>query len=635
MPTPSPQLEQLRQQIYARHDYLRNHLLYLQDIENNKISEEDVKSYLGEVFEIPFVQNNEHTINQLILVIHEKLQFYSKLWEVSASENEEQAFSLISLLIERNISHCAKFKAILALKNIPTEIKIQAAFHDFDLLTEFQKLIKPHLPSSHATLKSLIKISTSESTHAMQKGDRKEFNSAVTINWEPAIKKLKAFTQRTNVDLKSGKTKGPRLSKQQLDSKTDEHMSEIEGLDAKTMAELPKALRALASIVERVKENGKPNQDPDAVIEENVTLFFNVQPSLHFLQQLIDSWEGTEKAALKTKAESDAKEKAVKYYPKIWSKTSTAIIQLHKQAEALLAQIDGIDVEITDEEQDMLTAFKYELETIQSQLDSLKKEWPEVCPQKIKKIDDIDELESDTYHQQKSLEKQLTGLKQQITEAEKQIRTNYDQRLEAMIKKNKEESEEVDKKSQAYLHEKSENNKARRDEINRKREEKQQKKIVVHKENLPFFSPEFQVDTHMEQLLKNLNPKRITLLEAILNKDSNIKAKKVYKLIEHLGGQIEEIGHGSSHKRIRLGKYYVELIKHNDGTQTTSSSMATGGFFKQHGKQHTSSTLCPFNVKLIAATFERANITLATIQKLKSTAPAIETSQSATMITMA
>lgn len=637
MPKSSPQLEQLRQQIYARHDYLRNHLLYLKDIENNGIAEEDVKSYLEEIFEIPVGKDIKHTINQLTLVINEKLQFYNKLWVACSNENEDLAFSLINLIIEQNINYCAKFRSILASKTIRTQDKIQAAFHDFDLLTEFQRLIKPNLPPSYAILKNLIKISTSEKTHSMQRWDRKEFGSVVTINWEPVVKNLKAFTQRIGSDLKSDKTKGTLPSKQQFDSKKDEQLSGmkgVEGLEAKATAELPKVMRALASIVERVKENGKPNQDPDTVIEENVQLFFNIQPSLNFLQQLIDSWEGSEKAALKAKTQVDAKEKAVKYYLKISSEMSTAFVQLYKQTEALCSQIDSIDVEMTDEEHGMLTAIKNELETIQSHIDSLKKEWPEACPQKISKIDDIDELESDSYHQKKSLEKQLLGLKQKIVDAEKQIRTNYEQRLEEMIKKNKEESEEVDKKSHAYLHEKSESNKERRAEINRKREEKQQKKIVSPKENLSFFSPEFQVDMHMEQLLKNLKPKRLTLLEAILNRDSTIKAKKVYKLIEHLGGQIEEIGHGSSHKRIRLGKYYVELIKQQDGTQTTSSSIATGGFFKEHGKQHTSSNLCPFNVKLIAATFERANITLASIQKLRSTPPAIETSQSTTIMTM-
>ncbi|MFC7782775.1 hypothetical protein [Legionella taurinensis] len=636
MPTPSPQLEQLRQQIYARHDYLRNHLFYLKDIENNKVSEEDVKSYLEEIFEIPVDKEIKHTINQLMLVVNERLAFYHRLWEASANDNEDQAFSLVNLLIEQNLPYCAQFKAILTSKKIPTRDKVQAAFNDHDLLKEFQGLIKPHLPSSYATLQRLIKVSTSQNTYSMQKWERREFKSVVTINWEPAIKSLKAFIQRVSGDLMPGKAKGPLPSKQKLDSMIDEQVSEmngIDGFDDTTMVELPKALRDLSSIVERVKENARPNQDPCTVIEENVKLFFAVQPSLNFLQQLIDSWESSEKAALKSKAEVDARKKAEVYYPKIWIQITSSLTQLNKQTEALVSQIDKIDFEMTIEEHHLLTELTHELETIQSQIDSLKTEWPEACPQKIRKIDDIDDLESDSYRKQKTMEKQLIALKQRIAETEKQIWTNYNQRLESMIKKNKEESEEVDKKSQAYLQEKSERNKQRRAEIERKREEKPPRKIVNHKENLSFFSPEFQVDSHMEQRLKNLNAKRLTLLERILNKESPINAKKAYKLIEHLGGQIEEIGHGSSHKRIRLGKYYFELIKQDDGKQS-SSSIATGGFFKQHGKQHTSSDLCPFNVKLIAATFERANITLESLQKLRNTTPVIEPSQSATMMTL-
>jgi hypothetical protein len=88
-------------------------------------------------------------------------------------------------------------------------------------------------------------------------------------------------------------------------------------------------------------------------------------------------------------------------------------------------------------------------------------------------------------------------------------------------------------------------------------------------------------------------------------------------IVSQLDGEVEEIGNGSSHKRLRIAKYYVEVISHaEENKEPVATPLASGGFFRPHGTSHQAGSKSRFNMELVVSTFERAGLTKTALEEI-------------------
>lgn len=115
----------------------------------------------------------------------------------------------------------------------------------------------------------------------------------------------------------------------------------------------------------------------------------------------------------------------------------------------------------------------------------------------------------------------------------------------------------------------------------------------------------------VEEILLSMSDDYFNLLMDLFEFKKGVKYSRVCDLITNqFGGSIEEIGNGSSHKRICLDKYLVDIISSQSSTSVSSSSyQVVGGFYKPHGKAHNSGEMSRFNMELVVNTFIKAGIT--------------------------
>ena len=172
-------------------------------------------------------------------------------------------------------------------------------------------------------------------------------------------------------------------------------------------------------------------------------------------------------------------------------------------------------------------------------------------------------------------------------------------------------------------------------QVEKKREEKEEKKKkeLVDKSALATLNKENKKEVSyfndsMRTCLESLKKHDLDLLERILNLKS-CKYNEVCNLIvDSLKGKVLKIGNGTSHRRILLNKYVITIStsqeESSDNNQqekllkeVESHSVATDGFFNQHGYSHTEKELCEINIKSVKNILLKAGINLQLIDELK------------------
>ena len=143
------------------------------------------------------------------------------------------------------------------------------------------------------------------------------------------------------------------------------------------------------------------------------------------------------------------------------------------------------------------------------------------------------------------------------------------------------------------------------------------------------------IDPDVERLLMSLKPKKIQLLRDILDHKPALKYDTVYRLItKQLGGQISSTSTSGSHRRVRIGKIYTEILatdmidptsQDSDSddiaeaptpsapTPSASGLFGTGGVSRPHRRSHNSGhnskKLSRFNAELLSKGLTAAGIT--------------------------
>lgn len=163
---------------------------------------------------------------------------------------------------------------------------------------------------------------------------------------------------------------------------------------------------------------------------------------------------------------------------------------------------------------------------------------------------------------------------------------------------------------------------ARKEYLVRERQAKAAQKLTptVPAENATVDLTEKLVNDEMMQRVRGLNQGYLNMIRSILTKGPrpDIKYNEVCSLIvNQLGGEITEIGNGSSHKRIRLASLYGEMYGcAGDDTAQVKFPVITGGFFAAHKKGHNDRYLNLVHIELLQKLFDQLGLTLALIDEI-------------------
>lgn len=311
-----------------------------------------------------------------------------------------------------------------------------------------------------------------------------------------------------------------------------------------------------------------------------------------------------------------------------------------------------------------------ELKQLKDKATSIFAEWRNSLPNK-----EVDFTPSTIEHTQAMHEVLFQDVCDEATQLDKQL-----QRIKTTLREilNADENEKKIKSEQETLKQKLEEDKEKKilEEKKLEREkflaDKKAKSLEYHREN-----KQIKELTEKDRLNKDINnnnqakPKEPTvvnfinpemaalilkwkdqdkepyrLLENIVNENIGVKYNDVVNLISKLGGKvIVNIGNGTSHKRLILGKLIKEIHINEDELLESSvkqdkksknsnkknnkhkkkgsaedkslelanannANLATHGFFKQHSAGHTDRVLCRFNLHLVNELFNKAGITL-------------------------
>ncbi len=110
---------------------------------------------------------------------------------------------------------------------------------------------------------------------------------------------------------------------------------------------------------------------------------------------------------------------------------------------------------------------------------------------------------------------------------------------------------------------------------------------------------------------RKLKRSKKELLKKVLNQEDGLRYTKILSLFIKLGGTIEEIGNGSSHKRLKLPQ--VEMTLTSDLNAPNEAPVVTGGLFRPGDPM-----IPQAGLELINDLFSKAGITLTLIELLES-----------------
>lgn len=584
--------DELVKVIEGHSHYLSHHASYIKKIEAGLVSEEDIQCYLEDVFQIKKITKDEFVkaiLPTLKDTIKIRISDNNELLQSTKMEDKDQALCYCHFILNFQLTFITVQKNIARSKEVHYLDKIQSAFNSYDDLKFLQKSLENKLPSYISDFNTVFIIKEKFETKYSRKNImEKDYSAVRNIHWE-------AFGR--NLKLELGKT-----------------LSFFQGVgnNAKVPAEFLTLLQYIKDIGVQDKKNRADfkkdltEEQEASIFKENIELFFRVNP----LFQKLQDWIKNEKQA------ATDRKILIEFYKEITAKTKSELTILKKQYQVCINLLNQ-DKRNSELEKEL----EKNLKSLQKTINKLSQQLPEECPLELKTKDEIEEKLNNFYETQHQVVKKLDEIHQKLIE--------YHQEMKTLAAAKKAESERVEQEKIALLQKQCEElaekkagyQKFKDDQLKKKEERKQSRERLAESttamndvsQNVTLFK-----NVVMEDLLNKLSSNHLILLKSILMLEIGATYDDVYYLItNHLGGKISEIGNGSSHKRIQLEKFYVEMITSGVEVEIENSKLAVGGFFKPHGKAHNSGLLSRFNLELVQQTFLKAGITLELIEKLE------------------
>ncbi|HTM64648.1 MAG TPA: hypothetical protein VL360_09170 [Gammaproteobacteria bacterium] len=622
-------LPDIRAALQAHADVLFHHLKYLSRIRSGHVSDEDIIDYINELFDTRIkhdgrdkddvVRNfKNENLPILIEIIKARYGTYLKMLSIASHANDKVAKSSLALALEYEMFYAMNEKK--ALEKKPTlKVKILKTLHSVELLKSINDSLNKMLPSEHAELKKCIYVST------ISKPKMKSSTAWVFYQWDNMLKHTKELLDDLKKVAQKKKTSFITvIESQALTSPIDgwnEHIKNIIDDTIKTdMNEIIKVLtdagstitqfdaqvKEVGNFLQTLKDADRPNDKLLDFMSKNVDAFYKMYPSVAKWESCLQRLTNVDELVQKEYKRVNASKKRFDAMRKLVDEQKS---WLQKQRDNLVAMMPKSFSDKDDEQcrQDVLNAIR-DCELHASVFSG---------PFTMKT--DMNAAKASMKEYQRSYQNVLTEVKKLDEAFNRHIKTQQ----EADAKKSEETLHQERAAREALLAEGIRKNEKYKEEVQAKRRMKKEagrgKSVIAAKpvaEAVVTF-----VNQSVEERLRNLNNAGIKVLTSLFNFEKGVRYDDVCRVItDQLGGKIMEVGNGSSHKRILLDKYMIELTAHEgfeiSDPDIQKKSVATGGMFKQHGGSHQSGVMVRFNMELIIATLMKAGITLEVIQGL-------------------
>lgn len=652
-------VKQTRQMIEARQLYLAEHAKFLTAyIEGTNTNQQAIQDYLSDIFNISksaiIIKNNDidgsfvTTLKSLKEGLRERAKQLMVLKNCISNEELEEdtdrALCTLSFFLEKFYNESKLYKPYNNMSDVSWQEKVKISFHQTELFNRIRKNLPPILPSSVSDFSKVFRSIEKVRKVRHNGQDQYSLSQDIVYGW-------KEYHDEIMQKLNKAKSIYSDMDKDADYLKITKLMKEIEAF-----IETPSSIRdkSKAKIRENVAYKTTDGVAPvnqldfqktcevdqfSKILQPKIKIFFTVdKPVKAYLKKLHVICEEI-KEVNEINSYSQQQFKNIKIQLDLLREA----YQRCKTREALFSQKMKID-----------ETFHDAIILQQGRLDDLLNSCAVVCTMNFSSVAAVNQ--------------QINVFNDAIEEISKNIKSfnqtlnalNNDQKHQVEVRQRQIEHELLAKQQEqrTYQQNKAKELKEYKLEVEHQRAEKAKLKNLkltnskADEENT--VTIEKFVNTSMEAKISALSESKLILLEQILDEklrphnSKDITFEKVCLLIEKdLEGTVSEVGNGSSHKRIEIEKLYVEIISHgvcNDAEievkdnkkrsngkairgkqeqkekkemelEIKRSSVATGGMFKPHGKQHSSGALSSFNLKLIADCFKHAGIHVDVVRK--------------------
>lgn len=569
--------------LQGRIDYLTHHLDFLEEFEKGKVNTEELREYLEDVifYKCRKVEDLKLLVLELKSIFSASLDDFKNLKIVAGRGHNLQTAHVLFVHLHIHLNRTSQFPLSL----------LRPDFNDKFIFKSLVKLLTAMLPDSRS-FNTLFDVSTPK----MKKGKNSphELGSYIlNFKWDPYLKEILALIQRNKPSLQSI---SPATEQKYFNGA-------IKGLIY--------CLEVLQLIGIQKQKNGSYNGDIPALINDNCALYLRALTTL-------DEFKKVEQVVKIIQQDR-------KYAQECHHAYDDALRAIDAKILPLLTELNGFKDHLTLVEGNNLIPKEYtaklllELNELETNIKSLKNKWPKerqtdlILDQIASKLADsiselnklstvFTEIEDRFFTLQEVYEQQKAD--SQAREEQKQIELAAKQAAELQAFKAS--------KATALQEYKEKVQKARAAKLGGR---KQEPRVTEEIEYITY------KNCDVETRLKQLNTSQLLLLQQIHNLERGCTYAAIFNLIEnHLGGRVLSVGNGSSHRRIILDKYLIDIISKESGEPAfLAHTKATGGMFDPHGKPHNPGLVIGFNLRLVRSVFLKAGITLSVVQSLLAT----------------
>ncbi len=584
----SKTIEQIKAVLLSRIRFFKETITYLNLIQMRQIQQTERLEFLYDVF--GYRETNESTtfitiVPNLLAIANRNLELYNNFVEIISDSNANYAYCAFAKTVDMEVK-CSSYKrSAKSNHNIPAEYLVMMTFDEYETLTELRHDMKAHLIADQYELMSNI-ISIEQTIEQQSLGSHMEnsYASYFVYRWDEAVRKIQDEYSRNQATIK------------QLNAE-----STIPGeLSSEEM-------NAFHKIVTQIKKfNNRETQgvgidgnkltiiDDYAYLQQNIKAFVKAYPyfkSMILLRTVREKMQNDELIRNKT----------IKHYDQTRRVLSNSHSKLQARLTATATQLKAIKS----------TDLTLEFTQLESTISEFMQDWPGKCPIEEMNNQRIDAKSRDTSQFAKLLMQRLEKVDTQIAELISIKEAEKLAKAEVLRLKHEKEAQQQQEEVSQFLQRRALATAEYFQSVAEKRQA--QPASISNAEVQTTQAPAVivQPSREMRTLIADLSNAHFTTLEKLMNVERDITFLDIKHLVTQLEGVVEEIGNGSSHKRIILkSTFYSELHTHAvlNKERVAKEKKLKGTLVKPHGAGHNNGTLSRFNIVCLQKLFVGAGI---------------------------
>lgn len=673
--------EDILQMMQAYFDVLMRHNLYIKKIKEKKLSEDEIKAYFKEIFsiEIDNIEKDQDVINMAVIMIKQVLEAKYKAYlnciRIAKHPNRQAAMMALYVLMD-DIRRLAEYEYKMSRGFSAVGVKLTRSMTTEISRPEYLKSIYEHLgrllsKNQRDELSSIVSI---EAYRKVIMGIESQ-ETRFVYHWDDKSRELGNITHLFSVLVK----------KRSDDFKAAEEIdgwhellnracieSEI-GRNAITEPMVSQANKLVISVLEKIGQRAAeyaefskrmaaiPDDQKVALMMQD-ELFTNIEFYLTIADQIAELKKFSH-AFAKQSTLSEELAKEVLRCKKLFNADKVKVAEeleslkkmisdlqheihamnqelqsgspLKEACKELLAQAEALTVKLENYKiQSQVFHEKYHVnynaEYIATVMSSLSQTRQEIMQDRTNCMIRLNGIRGEHDIEKAASEAQKAALKAEAEARRKQLELEKEAALKAWQAEEKRKLAEY------------------RREVEKTRQEKAVK-AVVHVEPVAEVveEPVREVTVQFSEKLLNMSNDNFLLLQDLFVGKGVVRYTDVFNLIvQGLGGEVNEVGNGSSHKSIRVDKFYANIKYSEEEAEpepkvekkkakgkkkgkpdskksnakeekpaVEEASVAKGGMFKPHGKSK--GMMGPFNMGLVVDTLVKAGITQALLDEFE------------------